>query len=587
MAFASVYVPNFMVQAVFRAEPQLRDRALALVEGDPPLWKIVAANPDALQAGIEFGMGGSQAKQFSSVEIRRRSRGLEKAAHAALLDVGWSVSPRVEDTAADTIVLDIAGLTSLFGSVKNLAEALAERAASVGLHPHVAVASNIEAAIHAARGFHGIVLIPPGEESERLSSLPVEVLFPSVETSETLNRWGIRTCGELAALPLLPLSERLGQEGVRLHELASGTHVRSLALAQPESFFEEEMALDYAVTDLEPLSFLLGRLLDQLCARLEARSLAATSFCLRLDLQDSDEDDAENIEVRRKGSASRVDSKTFEKILRLPVPMRDSKTLLKLLRLQLQADSPHGSIVKISLAAEPARPRAGQKGLFVPDAPDPEKLEVTIARLAVLVGNSNVGSPRLVDTHRPGEFRMAPYVSAQEESSSAGLRFSSHFSAVSVLGVEKLNTAQQNLSLLETSAAKAGLEPAVTAGLKPGPTKRTEDFSRSAIAFRQFRPEIPANVESAEGSPCRISFRGARGEAVAASGPWRTSGDWWEEHGWRQDEWDMEIRFNRSAAAPSNPSGGKRTSRGGVPDGIYRIYYDWTRHGWFVRGRYD
>jgi len=587
MAFASVYVPNFMVQAVVRAEPDLRDWALALVEGDPPLWKIVAANPGALQAGIEPGMGGSQARQFSSVEIRRRSPGLEKTAHAALLDVGWSVSPRVEDAAADTIVLDIAGLTSLFGFVKNLAEALVERAASIGLHPHVAVASNIEAAIHAARGFHGITLIPPGEESERLSSLPVEVLFPSVETFETLNRWGIRTCGELAALPLLPLSERLGQEGVRLHELAHGTHGRALALVQPETFFEEEMALDYAVIELEPLSFLLGRLLDQLCARLEARSLAATAFCLRLDLQDSDEEDAENIEVRRQSSASRVDSKTFEKILRLPVPMRDSKTLLKLLRLQLQADSPHGSIVKISLAAEPARPRAGQKGLFIPDAPDPEKLEVTIARLAGLVGNSNVGSPRLVNTHRPGEFRMAPYVSAQEESSSDGLRFSPHFSAASVLGVEKLNTTQQSLSLLETSAAKAGLEPGVTAGLKPGPTKRTENSSRAAIAFRQFRPEIPANVESAEGSPCRISFRGARGEVVATSGPWRTSGDWWGDRGWRQDEWDMKIRFNRLAASPSDTSDEKRISRRRVPDGIYRIYYDWTRHGWFVRGRYD
>jgi protein ImuB len=588
MAFASVHVPNFMVQSAVRAEPDLLDRALALVEGDLPLWKIVAANQGALQEGIEFGMGGSQAKQFSSVEIRRRSPGLEKAAHAALLDVGWSISPRVEDTAADTIVLDITGLTSLFGSVKNLAAALAERAASIGLRPHVAVASNIEAAIHAARGFHGITLIPPGEESERLSSLPVEVLFPSVETFETLYRWGIRTCGELAALPLLPLSERLGQEGVRLHELARGTHCRSLVLAQPETFFEEEMALDYAVTELEPLSFLLGRLLDQLCARLEARSLAAAAFYLRLDLQDSDEEEAENFEIRRKSSASKIDSKTFEKILRLPVPMRDSKTLLKLLRLQLQSDSPHGSIVKISLAAEPARPRAGQKGLFIPDAPDPEKLEVTIARLAGLVGNSNVGSPQLVNTHRPGEFRMAPYIPAPEEAGVAyGLRCSPHFSVSSVLRFEGLDTAQRNCSQPETSAAKADLEQAVTAGLKPGPTKRTVNSSRAAIAFRMFRPEIPANVESAEGCPCRISFRGARGEVVAASGPWRTSGDWWEEHGWRQDEWDMEIRFDRPAASKSDKSDDKRTSRRGVPDGIYRIYYDWTRRGWFVRGRYD
>src|SRR5580700_12151809 len=245
MSFACIYIPGFMVQSAVRAEPALQggalalhgralalpSRALALISGKPPLWSVVAANAAAVQAGVQLGMTKAQVAEFCAVEIRHRSEVQEKAAHAALLDVGWSISPRVEDTAADTIVLDITGLTSLFGSVKNLAAALAERAASIGLRPHVAVASNIEAAIHAARGFHGITLIPPSEESERLSSLPVEVLFPSVETFETLCRWGIRTCGELAALPLLPLSERMGQEGVRLHELARGTHCRAPALA--------------------------------------------------------------------------------------------------------------------------------------------------------------------------------------------------------------------------------------------------------------------------------------------------------------------------------------------------------------------
>ena len=601
MAFASVYVPNFMVQAVVRAEPELCGRPLALVEGEPPLWKIVAANQAALEAGIELGMGGSQAKQFAGLEIRRRSPELEKTAHAALLDVGWSVSPRVEDTAPDTIVLDIAGLTSLFESVKNLAAVLAERTERIGLHPHAAASLNIEAAIHAARGFHGITLIAPGEEAERLSSLPVGVFFLSPETFETLCRWGIRTFGDLAALPLLPLSERLGQEGVRLHELARGAYGRALTLAQPATLFVEEMALDYAVTELEPLSFLLGRLLDQLCARLQARSLAAGSFFLRLELQDADKEDADNVEIRRKNSALNVDAKTFEKTLRLPVPMRDSKTLLKLLRLQLQADSPRGSIVKISFSAEPARPRAAQRGLFLPDAPDPEKLEVTIARLAGLVGNTNVGSPELMNTHRPGEFRMAPYVSAPEETGGGACP---HFSVPSVLRFEGLNQAK-------ASAAKADSTPTVTAGLKPGPTKQSPNFSRGAIAFRTFRPELAANVESKEGrdgSPCRISFRGARGEVVSASGPWRTSGDWWEENGWRQDEWDMEIRFDRRVdrranKLPASEDAGynngnvsreligaanqKPVSRRGMPDGVYRIYYDWTRRGWFVRGRYD
>jgi len=539
MAFASVYVPNFMVQAVVRAEPDLRHRALALVDGDPPLSKIVAVNEAAWQAGIELGMGGSQATQFGKVEIRRRSPSREKAAHAALLDVGWSVSPRIEDTALDTIVLDIAGLTSLFKSVKNFPAELADRAGSVGLRPHITVASNIEVAIHAARGFAGITLIPPGEESKHLSSLPIAVLLPSIEIVEILYRWGIRTCGALAALPILQLSERLGQQGVRLHGLANGTYCRALQLATPETSFEEEMALDYAVTELEPLAFLLGRLLDQLCARLEARSLAASAFSLRLGLRDCVEEDPQ---INTKTSAASIGVRTFEKVLRLPVPMRESKILLKLLRLQLQSDPPQGSIVKIILTAEPARPRAGQKGLFVPDSPDPEKLEVTIARLAGLVGNSNVGSAQLVNTHRPGEFRMVPFFHASEES-----------------GISRKRN-----PVTPTSH---------------GSQEHESKFRRTAIAFRMFRPELLANVESQQGCPCRIYFRGMCGDVVTASGPWRTSGDWWEEHGWRQDEWDIEIRFESS--------GHQQASSPGKQSGLYRVYYDWMRRGWFVRGRYD
>src|SRR5580704_9891649 len=113
MAFASIYVPNFPVQAVVRAEPNLGSQPVALVDGTPPVWNVVAANEAATQAGIELGMAKSQAAQFHAVEIRNRSHVQEKSAHAALLDLGASISPRMEDTAPDTIVLDISGLTSL------------------------------------------------------------------------------------------------------------------------------------------------------------------------------------------------------------------------------------------------------------------------------------------------------------------------------------------------------------------------------------------------------------------------------------------------------------------------------------------
>src|ERR1700676_847514 len=411
MAFACIYIPDFMVQSVVRAEPVSRSRLLSLISGKPPLWSVVAANSAALQAGLQLGMTKSQVVEFCGVEIRHRSEAQEKAAHAALLDLGWSVSPRVEDTAADTIVLDLAGLSGLFGADEKIAHELAKRGLGLGLSARIAVAENIEVAILASRGLPGGTLIPPGEEAKRLKTLPVHTLLPSIEILETLTRWGVETCGRLAALPVIELSERLGQPGVRLHTLARGALVRSLVLAKPSDNFQEEMELDDSVEELESLSFLLGRLLDQLCERLAARSLSARSIRMEFELERSFE---KGLQLSAHAGQHKLLPRKFEKTLALPVSMRDSKLLLKLVRLRLKSDPPPAAVIKIMICAEADRVRTTQRGLFLPASPEPEKLELTMARLANLVGDGNVGSPQLMDTHRPDAIRMERFRLAQE-----------------------------------------------------------------------------------------------------------------------------------------------------------------------------
>ena len=406
MAFASIFVPNFMVEAVLRSEPGLRDRALALVECAASTRSVIGLNDAAAKAGITLGMTKSQAQQFGEIEVRERSRTQEKIAHAALMDLGWSVSPRIEDTAADTIVLDLAGLGFLLGSEEEIARRLAEGAARLGLIAQIAIASTPDAALLASRAFAGITVIPRGEESAVIGKVPVIALSPSAEILETLERWGVRTCAALAALPVLQLSERLGQEGVRLQELARARSARPIVLAQPAIYFEETMELEDAVDELEPLAFLLGRLLNQLCARLAERSLAAGGIRVRFELAPSKVDIPLRNDSPRSGQAPAVYERTFC----LAVPMADSKRLLKLLILNLESDPPSAPILKISLTADAARPRVSQEGLFCPLSPDPEKLEITIARLAKLVGAENVGSPELLDTHRPEGFRMRQFV---------------------------------------------------------------------------------------------------------------------------------------------------------------------------------
>ena len=556
MAFASIFVANFRVQAVVRAETELQGRALALVEGAPPLCYVVAVNEGAARMGVEMGMTKANAEQFAGLEIRARSEALEKSAHAALLDAGWSVSPRIEDAGEDEVVVDVAGLRSLFGGEAEIGAELARRALECGLRANVAVAGNIDTASIAARGCGGVTVIARGEEAERLRDLPVGVLRPAEETAETLGRWGVRTCGALGALPVEQLSERLGQEGVRLHELARGASVRSIDVAAAADFFEEEMELDDAVQELEPLSFLLGRLLDQLCARLAARALGTASIGVRFELQPSFEKacDRRKEVVREKNPAGE-----YEAELRLPVAARDAKMLLKLLRLRLQAHPPGAPVQKIAMRAEAARPRATQGGLFLPSFPDPEKLELTIARIANVVGEGNVGSPEILDTHRPGAFRIRRFAAAESmDSDIAAIRRAQQ--PFARMQRERRTRDGKKSPTLKTPA------PFCSQG-KWGTPKST------AVGFRVFRPEIPARVELQGGRPAAVIFEGARGEVRAAAGPWRTSGDWWREDEWEQEEWDLEIGFHSASA--------------GNARGVYRVYYDARREGWFVRGMYD
>src|SRR5271170_5989203 len=343
--FACIFVPNFPVAAVFRAEPELRARAVAIFEGKPPLEKIFAVNESAGRAGITPGMTKAQAELCSELTLRPRSLLQESMAHAALLDCAQSFSPRVEDAAVDTVLVDLEGMESLFGSLLKIAHSIFRLAADLGLDANVAVASNPDAAMLAARGFSGVTVIPLGREYESLGSLPVEVLFAGRDESKeregkkkeegqqeksayllaTLERWGIHDLRSLAALPEIALSERLGQEGLHLQQLARGAASRTLVPVEAPAVFEEAIELEYPIVLLEPLAFLLNRLLEQICARLASRALSTQELRLTLGLESFS---SLNQQSAINNQQSRPEQ--FQRTLRLPLPMLDAKLFLKL-----------------------------------------------------------------------------------------------------------------------------------------------------------------------------------------------------------------------------------------------------------------
>lgn len=382
---------------------------------------------------------------------------------ADLPQIAADFSPSFEQTALDTVVFRIDGLNRLHGSPRQIAKAIAQRAGTkISSGINVAVAETADAAILAARNFAGITVAP------NLNDLDIATLPLTEEMAQVLESWGIDTLDQLAQLPENGLAERFGPQGVYLQQLARGAIHRPLKIFQPETTYADRIELDHPVSLLEPLLFLIARLLNDQCARLLSNAMAANEVTIHLELDDSEHGRAEHTRT-----------------LHLPVPMRESKSLLKLLQMDLEAHPPTAPTVAISLSLKPVHPRTVQTGIFLPVTPAPDKLELTLARIRGIVGENNVGIPELLNTHHPHPFRLA--------------------------------------------------------NAQPHTANSQSPIANYHQAFRYFRPPLPATVELERNRPLRIDASGIHGRVVNAAGPWRTSGDWWTTTAWNRDEWDIAL----------------------------------------------
>ena len=295
-----------------------------------------------------------------------------------MLALASSFSPLVEDTAPGMVIFSIVGLGRLIGTPQEIVAAVARRGAEAGIQANLAISADPDTAMLAARHFRGITLIPPGHEVDRLGALPVHVLPAEPELIETLDRWGIHTLAELAALPELGFIARFGESGERILRLALGETQRSLRVMTPPESYQRRIELEHPQRLLEPLLFVISSLLNELM-----QGLSFNRVTLKLN------------EIPRT--------------LEFPVPVRESKVILKQLQFDLEAHPPQAAILSVELQLNPTDPRVLQHGLFIPQAPAPEKLQLTLARLTALLGEGNVGSPELLDTHRTDAFAMRTF----------------------------------------------------------------------------------------------------------------------------------------------------------------------------------
>ena len=491
-----------------------------------------------------------------------------------LVRLAREYSPRIEVHGDNLVVLDTEGLTTMFGSDRELGESLRRSAAEARLYVRIAIASTRTAALLVVQERSGLTVMTPGEEAATLAPLSLDVLKalareqsqelstrmrrptrsprgtsatstpPAVSAFallSTVRRWGLRTLGDLARLPAPELFERLGAGGGALQRFARGEDEAPLVPASTEERFESSLALEWPVEGLEPLSFVLGRVLDPLCTRLERAGVGAAVLHVHLKL---------------------VTKELYTRTLQLPTSIKDPKVLRTLILLDLESHPPTAGIDQVTVRVEQVPARTQQFSLLEQVRPSPEKLSVLMARLTALVGEGRCGSPAVLDSHGADRVEMQAFAPAGQTSELSRAKSRPRSSSWPA----KRTTSD---TVRETPIDGDWRRLGACAGASP-----------LRPMLRRYRAPVAARVTVEQGRPVRVTAPRVTGGAVRqAAGPWRESGDWWQDSdhepsaetapttpgAWNRDEWDVSL----------------------ADGGVYRIFLDRQTDRWFVDAMVD
>ncbi|MDF1826554.1 MAG: DNA polymerase Y family protein [Verrucomicrobiales bacterium] len=467
--YAVVWCVDFKLQAVVRrvhtaAEP------VALVDDTQRQSVVLSCNEVAGRLGVERGMKTVQAlARCPGLQIERPSLSAEIAASRLLLETALTWVPGIEETEDGMLTLDLSsqreeersdGARFVRG---RLYDAGLEVVTGLGETPSLARV----AAFAAREKGESFCHLVPERRLEMLDRLPLAVAGTSAELKERLSLWGVSTLGAFARFSREAVAARLGDEGVELWLRLTGRIQRPLRFAKLEELFELHEDFDDELCEREPLLFVVNRFLDQLIVRVARTGRAAIAVHVLLRFTNG------SCEARR---------------LALPEPLLDHEILFHLVSGYLDSLEWKAPVESLRLRFEPSDPVASQRLLFGVGLRNRFQFEDTMKRLRALVGSERVGSPRGLNTHRPGAFELLPLPSE-----------------------------------IETVPESAG-PPLMGFTLC-----RLQGHVRTSVRWRSGRPE-------------RIESRLVSGVVTQVAGPWHGGGDWWHQgKQWQRREWDIEL----------------------------------------------
>lgn len=286
MTILHVDMDAFYASVEQRDRPELRGQPV-IVGGIEGRGVVCAASYEARKFGVHSAMPVTTARRLCPrgnylpvrmrhyAEISRQFR-----------EIFFSFTPLVEPLSLDEAFLDVHGCEGLFGTAPEIAiqvkariKAETDLTASVGVAPNKFLAKL--ASDHGKPD--GMVIVPPDSVNEFLAPLPVGRIWGvGAKAEKRIHSLGIRTIGQLSAMPEQTLADTFGEAGRHIWQLAHGRDERSVIPDREAKSMSTETTFVQDIDDRDMLRACLLELVDHLAGRLRQQHLHAAAIELKI-----------------------------------------------------------------------------------------------------------------------------------------------------------------------------------------------------------------------------------------------------------------------------------------------------------------
>ena len=328
--------------------------------------------------------------------------GADAAALTALVDWCVRFSPAVAADAPDGLFLDVTGVDHLWGGEPPMLADFRRRLAMGGLPFRCAIADTPGAAwalAHFGEADRGVIA-PPGEQAPLLTPLPPAALRLEAETWTQIERLGLRTVGQLMAIPRAPFGRRFGRAALTRLDQALGREREALTFRRPPTPWFARLAFAEPISAPEDMARVTADVCAKLCARLEAEGQGARRFeiCFH-----------------------RLDGKALPLSVGLALPGRDPVRIAKLIAPKLETVDPGFGIEVVTLAAHDVEPISSRQASLdsARQATVEEGLAPLVDRLTNRLGEARIWRAAPMESHVPELAAARARPLARPQSSSA------------------------------------------------------------------------------------------------------------------------------------------------------------------------